>query len=209
MKQRPYWLRWWIAIAVGALLALGSVAATIVGLLAYTGELTGPIAALLVIALTVAIVSGRHGIARIRRSGDPDAERTPRPAERSGGVPRIPTGISWVAPPWADYALRQPHPYPGPEGGTMISQDGANRPGAFGPSWQPSGSVAGGASGAGVWLNRLGADLRVVLENEVQTRRLLAREVHRVPEEWLDDVMRVRMSDLENSKPRSGLGRWM
>lgn len=46
------------------------------------------------------------------------------------------------------------------------------------------------------WLNRFGRDLRVVLDNEIATRHVLASEVYRVPEAWLDDVLRVRMADL-------------
>ena len=80
----------------------------------------------------------------------------------------------------------------------MIHQDGGNEAGRFGPSWQPPATVAGGAPGDAVWLRRLGAGLRVVLENEMETRRLLAREVYWVPEEWLDDVTRVRMSGVES-----------
>ena len=80
----------------------------------------------------------------------------------------------------------------------MFSKGGGNDSRRFGPSWLPSGSVAGGAPGDAVWLRRLGTDLRIVLENEVETRRLLARVVYRVPEEWLDDVLRVRLSDVES-----------
>jgi hypothetical protein len=47
------------------------------------------------------------------------------------------------------------------------------------------------------WRSRFDRDARVVLANEIETRRLLARQVYRVPDEWLDEVLRVRMADLE------------
>ena len=46
-------------------------------------------------------------------------------------------------------------------------------------------------------LNRLGLDLKLLLHNERETRRFLAREVYGVPDELLDDVLRVRLADLE------------
>jgi len=46
-------------------------------------------------------------------------------------------------------------------------------------------------------LKKLAMDLRIVLRNEMATRRLLSREVYGVPDELLDDVLRVRLSDLK------------
>lgn len=46
-------------------------------------------------------------------------------------------------------------------------------------------------------LERLRGDLDVVLRNEEATRRLLAEEVYAVPEGWLDELVRVRLKDLE------------
>jgi hypothetical protein len=46
-------------------------------------------------------------------------------------------------------------------------------------------------------LRRSHRDPCVALANGVQTRRLLARVVYRVPEDLLDDVLRVRLADLD------------
>jgi hypothetical protein len=45
-------------------------------------------------------------------------------------------------------------------------------------------------------LERFRDDLRLVLRNEEATRRLLAEEVYRVPDEWLDELLRVRLEEL-------------
>jgi hypothetical protein len=67
------------------------------------------------------------------------------------------------------------------------------------PAWWRSRSGPGarpeGASRS--WRSRFGQDARALLANEIQTRLLLARQVYRVPDEWLDEVLRVRMADLE------------
>lgn len=47
----------------------------------------------------------------------------------------------------------------------------------------------------GLSLDRLGALLRQVSTNESETRRFLA-QVYGVPDELLDDLLRVRMQDL-------------
>jgi hypothetical protein len=39
--------------------------------------------------------------------------------------------------------------------------------------------------------------VRAALEAEIATRALLARAVYGVPDEWLDDVVRVRLARLE------------
>ena len=49
---------------------------------------------------------------------------------------------------------------------------------------------------AGVSLERLRSMLQQVVTNEAETRRFLSAEVYRVPEELLDDLLRVRLSDL-------------
>lgn len=48
----------------------------------------------------------------------------------------------------------------------------------------------------GLPLERLGSALREVARNEAETRRFLADEVYGVPDELLDDLVRVRLSDL-------------
>lgn len=48
----------------------------------------------------------------------------------------------------------------------------------------------------GLPLERLGSALREVARNEAETRRFLAEEVYGVPDELLDDMVRVRLADL-------------
>lgn len=54
--------------------------------------------------------------------------------------------------------------------------------------------VAGGGS---LVISRFAADVRALIHNGVETRRLLSEQVYRIPESWLDEVVRVRMADLE------------
>lgn len=60
--------------------------------------------------------------------------------------------------------------------------------------------VAGG--GARI-ISRFAAGVRALLENGVQTRRILSEQVYRIPDSWLDEVVRVRMSDLQSDDPTS------
>jgi hypothetical protein len=48
----------------------------------------------------------------------------------------------------------------------------------------------------GLPLEQLGSALREVARNETETRRFLADEVYGVPDELLDDMVRVRLADL-------------
>ena len=48
----------------------------------------------------------------------------------------------------------------------------------------------------GMPLEQLGSALREVARNETETRRFLAEEVYGVPDELLDDMVRVRLADL-------------
>jgi hypothetical protein len=48
----------------------------------------------------------------------------------------------------------------------------------------------------GGWPRRRRSSPHLQVQNEVETRRLLAEEVYRVPDVLLDDVIRVRMADL-------------
>lgn len=50
----------------------------------------------------------------------------------------------------------------------------------------------------GVPLGRLGKLLRQVASNETETRRFLAEEVYGVPDDLLDDLLRVRLRDLRD-----------
>lgn len=54
--------------------------------------------------------------------------------------------------------------------------------------------VAGSGS---MIISRFAADVRQLIENGVETRRLLAEQVYRIPDAWLDEVVRVRIADLE------------
>ncbi|HEV2148138.1 MAG TPA: hypothetical protein VGR37_12105 [Longimicrobiaceae bacterium] len=48
----------------------------------------------------------------------------------------------------------------------------------------------------GLPLERLSGALREVARNETETRRFLAEEVYGVPDELLDDMVRIRLGDL-------------
>lgn len=48
----------------------------------------------------------------------------------------------------------------------------------------------------GMPLERLSGALRQVARNETDTRRFLSEEVYGVPDDLLDDLLRVRLSDL-------------
>lgn len=50
----------------------------------------------------------------------------------------------------------------------------------------------------GLPLEHLGGLLRQVATNEDRTRRFLAEEVYGVPDELLDDLLRVRLGDLRD-----------
>ena len=50
----------------------------------------------------------------------------------------------------------------------------------------------------GLSLERLGGMLREVAHNEAETRRFLSERVYGVPDDLLDDLLRVRMEGLED-----------
>jgi hypothetical protein len=52
----------------------------------------------------------------------------------------------------------------------------------------------------GLPLERLAALLRQVAHNETETRRFLADEVYGVPDEHLDELVRVRLADLARER---------
>lgn len=52
-------------------------------------------------------------------------------------------------------------------------------------------------------LTRFAGDVRALLRNGVETRRLLAEQVYQVPDEWLDEVVRLRLNDLSGDRPAS------
>ncbi len=56
--------------------------------------------------------------------------------------------------------------------------------------------LAGAARRVGMSMERLGEMLRQLLDNETETRRFLAEEVDGVPDEVLDDLLRIRLNDL-------------
>jgi hypothetical protein len=49
---------------------------------------------------------------------------------------------------------------------------------------------------------RRGRSSQLGVLDELATRRLLAEEVYRVPHAWLDEVLRVRLADLEREGRR-------
>jgi hypothetical protein len=57
--------------------------------------------------------------------------------------------------------------------------------------------IAKSASRLGLPLERLAALLRQLHANEAETRRFLA-EIYRVPDDSLDDYLRLRMKDLDD-----------
>ena len=57
--------------------------------------------------------------------------------------------------------------------------------------------LAGAARRVGLSLDRLGALLRQLLRNEVEPRRFLAEKVYGVPDEVLDDLLRIRLKELD------------
>jgi hypothetical protein len=50
---------------------------------------------------------------------------------------------------------------------------------------------------AGLPVERLARMLRQVAANEAETRRFLAEEVYGVPDDILDDMVRIRMQELD------------
>ena len=61
--------------------------------------------------------------------------------------------------------------------------------------------LAGAARRVGMSLDRLGHLLRQLLKSEVETRRFLAEEVYGVPDEALDDLLRIRLGELDEPPP--------
>ena len=66
--------------------------------------------------------------------------------------------------------------------------------------------LSAAARRVGVPLERLGGLLRQVAHNETETRRFLSTEVYGVPDDALDDLLRVRLADLagEGGGPPAG-----
>ena len=60
--------------------------------------------------------------------------------------------------------------------------------------------LSAAARRVGLSLERLGDLLRQVTTNEAETRRFLTREVYGVPDELLDDLVRVRLAELHKEK---------
>jgi hypothetical protein len=60
--------------------------------------------------------------------------------------------------------------------------------------------LSSAARRVGLSLERLSDVLRQVTTNETETRRFLADEVYGVPDEHLDDFLRVRMADAAREK---------
>ena len=65
--------------------------------------------------------------------------------------------------------------------------------------------LAGAAGRLGLPLERLGAMLRQLQTNESETRRFLG-DIYRVPDDSLDDFLRLRMKDLEREESGGGSG---
>ncbi|HEX8905945.1 MAG TPA: hypothetical protein VF771_13935, partial [Longimicrobiaceae bacterium] len=63
--------------------------------------------------------------------------------------------------------------------------------------------LAGAAGRLGLPLERLAAMLRQLHANEAETRRFLS-EIYHVPDDSLDDFLRLRMKDLERGEGEHG-----
>jgi hypothetical protein len=61
--------------------------------------------------------------------------------------------------------------------------------------------LSAAARRVGLPLERLSDLLRQVARNETETRRFLADEVYGVPDALLDDLLRLRISDLGRERP--------
>jgi hypothetical protein len=57
--------------------------------------------------------------------------------------------------------------------------------------------LSAAARRVGLSVDRLGALLRQVAHNEAETRRFLSDEVYGVPDPLLDDLLRLRMKELD------------
>lgn len=60
--------------------------------------------------------------------------------------------------------------------------------------------LSAAARRVGLSLERLSDLLRQVTTNETETRRFLSQEVYGVPDDLLDDLLRVRMEEGEQEK---------
>jgi len=60
--------------------------------------------------------------------------------------------------------------------------------------------LSAAARRVGLSLERLSGMLRQVTTNEAETRQFLSREVYGVPDELLDDLVRVRLAELPHGK---------
>lgn len=65
--------------------------------------------------------------------------------------------------------------------------------------------LSSAARRVGLSLERLSDLLRQVTTNEAETRRFLSQEVYGVPDELLDDLLRVRMEE-DRREPPGGKG---
>lgn len=66
--------------------------------------------------------------------------------------------------------------------------------------------LSAAARRVGLSLDRLGDVLRQVTRNETETRRFLADEVYGVPDPLLDDLLRLRMKELDRGPGGGGVG---
>jgi hypothetical protein len=64
--------------------------------------------------------------------------------------------------------------------------------------------LQGLATGGRAALGRVAAAARQLLRSRAETRRLLAEEVYRVPDVWLDEVVRVRLQELDEPDEEDG-----
>jgi hypothetical protein len=83
------------------------------------------------------------------------------------------------------------------EEGSMREGGGELESRHFDRSWDRWIPAESRADLANLWRRRFSADMHRVLQNELLTRTFLSDVVYGVPEEWLDEVVRVRMGELD------------
>jgi hypothetical protein len=78
-----------------------------------------------------------------------------------------------------------------------VSMDRREDQNPYEESWLPPFPTEADIPAMRIWLRRSRSSLHLQIQNEVETRRFLAEEVYRVPDAFLDDVIRIRMADLD------------
>jgi hypothetical protein len=78
-----------------------------------------------------------------------------------------------------------------------VSMDRREDENPYEESWLPPFPSEADIPAMRVWPRRRRSSPHLQIHNGVETRRFLAEEVYRVPDAFLDDVIRIRMADLD------------